>query len=84
MDKQDIKEFYKKIAIAIYKKGEYKRDKVRPLIRDWCMLFERSDVKFWNRDEFLDECVEVSKNRDRYIGKNKSNLSIKGARLNDN
>ena len=52
---------YKKIVKAIYRKAKEENADVRDYIREWCKLFEDSRVVGWNRNKFLDCCVEESK-----------------------
>ena len=56
-----MKTTYKRIVKAIYKKAKKEKTDVRNYIREWCKLFEDSRVVGWNRDKFLECCVEESK-----------------------
>ena len=52
---------YKNIVRAIYSKARKEKKDVRNFIREWCELFEDSRVVGWDRDTFLDCCIEESK-----------------------
>ena len=50
---------YTKIIKAIYKKAKHEGTDHRDLVRRWIMSFEETRVTGWNRDKFLDECIQV-------------------------
>ena len=56
-----MKTTYKKIVSAIYSKARREKKDVRVFIREWCELFEESRVVGWDRDAFLECCVDESK-----------------------
>ena len=52
---------YYKICLAIYKKSKEEDLDLRDLIREWIMLFEKTNVSGWNRDKFLEMMMVVKK-----------------------
>jgi hypothetical protein len=49
---------YTNIVKAIFNKSKEDNIDVRDLIRKWIELFEETRVVGWNRNKFLDCCVE--------------------------
>ncbi len=45
------------IAKAIFKTAKEKDIDFRDLLREWAMLFERTEVEGWNRIDFLNEII---------------------------
>ena len=56
-----MKRKYNKIVRAIFKMTEEEGKDYRNLVREWIMLFEKTRVVGWNRDEFLGEVLRVLK-----------------------
>ena len=60
-----MKSIYKDIVKAIYTKSVKEDTDVRDLIKDWIMMFESSRVIEFDREEFLDTCVDEVKKRNK-------------------
>jgi len=58
-----MKTSYREIVKAIYKKAKEEKKDVRPMIREWIALFEESRVVGFNRDKFLECCLEEEKKK---------------------
>jgi len=52
---------YENICNAILKKAKEEKSDYRNLLREWIMLFEKTRVVGWNRDEFFDCFIKCKK-----------------------
>ena len=58
-----MKNKYNNIVKAIYKEAKNSEIDVRDLIRVWTMFYEKSRVVGFDRELFLDACVEQEKKK---------------------
>ena len=56
---------YKKTCNAILEEAKRENKDFRPIMRDWIMMFEKSEVPNWSRDEFLDCMIECKRRMDK-------------------
>ena len=56
---------YKKICRAILKKAKKEKKDFRPIMRDLIQIFESTEMRNWNRDEFLDCMIECKRRMDK-------------------